>query len=365
MKYGKFPAILCAMLALAGATSCSDPSFKVKGEISGLPSDDASRGAVVLEMADHAGYWVPVDSAELGKSGKFSISAPAPAAPQIYRLAYKDQYIYFPVDSTETVTVDASASVFATGFTLEGSDNAEAMEKLEKKIIAFTPHMGEADAVRDFKRSLYTEYLQNAKGSVVSYYVLTKTVGGKPLFGDTSDYPYFAAVATAFRQFRPGDPRTLLLENTARQLHSRRLEESGRQTVVQAAETGVIDISLTDRDGNPAPLSQNIGGGKKTLLMFTVLGAPDSPAVNATLRSHYNAGEFNIYQVGLDRSRLDWRNAAQNLPWTTVYGGAEKDAAYLGSIYNITEVPTYFIIDASGALTDRAQSLDDAIRLLR
>lgn len=68
--------------------------------------------------------WYTVDSVALEGSGSFSISMPAPVAPEIYRLRIGDDAIYFPVDSTETVTVDASAPKFATEYTLGGSTGA-------------------------------------------------------------------------------------------------------------------------------------------------------------------------------------------------------------------------------------------------
>ncbi len=49
------------------------------------------------------------------------------------------------------------------------------------------------------------DYIRDGQGSIVSYYVLTKTHGGKALFDpeDPSDTKYYAAVATQFQEFRP------------------------------------------------------------------------------------------------------------------------------------------------------------------
>lgn len=340
-------------------TACTDPSFKIKGEIEG-----ADGGSVILEKADHAGYWIPIDSARLSGSGSFSISSPAPDAPQIYRLDYNGEYVYFPVDSIETITLKAPAERFATDFSLEGSDNATALAKFEKELIAFTPYFSNPDSLNNFKRRVYTAYLQDAKGSVVSYYALTKTIGNRALFGDEGDDRYFAAVATSFRQYRPNDPRTVLLEETATRLRRDRNARAGRKTVVEANEINIIEIALTDEDGRPTPLSKAVGG-KPTLLMFCQLTDPATPALNAALRSKTQNGAFKVYQVGLDGSRLDWRNSAKNLPWTTVYGGSPEDVATLAQSYQLAQLPAFFIIDAAGNLTDRAYNLDDALRKLQ
>ena len=56
------------------ATACSEPSFKVKGEIEG-----ADNTPVVLEKADFHGRWMAVDSTRTSGSGSFSITqAPRP-----------------------------------------------------------------------------------------------------------------------------------------------------------------------------------------------------------------------------------------------------------------------------------------------
>lgn len=346
--------LVCLSLGLAALSACSDPSFKVKGSVEG-----ADGGSVVLEKADHAGVWIAIDSTRLSSSGAFSISSQAPAAPEIYRLSYNGGYIYFPVDSIETVTVNSKAAAFSTDFTLEGSDNAKALEHFEKDLIAFAPKMAIADSLKAFKRYLYTAYLQDARGSVVSYYALTKTIGGTPLFGDDADAKYFSAVATSFREYRPADPRTPLLERTATEMRRRHNSNAGRKTVMQAREIALPELDLTDEDGARRPLSQCVGG-KPTLLVFSLLNDPDAPAINARIRSAVEKKGFAVYHVGLDADRLRWRDAVKSLPWTTVYGG--DNAGDIAVRYQVDRLPSFFIIDSSGRLTDRADGLDDALR---
>lgn len=339
-------------------SACSDPAFTIKGDIEGVDN-----GSVLLEKADHAGLWIAIDSTSISKSGSFSLKANAPAAPEIYRLAYNGHYIYFPIDSIETVTIKTTSDAFDTDFTLAGTDNAVTMMNLEKDIIRFAPNMANADSLTNFKRYIYTTYLNDARGSIVSYYALTKTVGDSPLFGDVSDAPYFAAVATAFDLYKHDDPRTEMLRNTAGQLRRRHNSERGKKHVVSAGEINLIDIDLPDTEGKDVALS-DVVGGKPTLLIFTMLLDPETPAANAKIRTLYDAGGCNVYEVCFDTDRLQWRDAAKALPWSVVYAGSDDAAARVAASYQLDTLPQYFIIDAAGTIRKRCPDLATALSSL-
>ncbi len=360
-QYHHAAAGVAAAFAFAAAImlgGCTEPSFKVKGTVEG-----AEGSTLVLERPDHAGIWVGIDSVELKDNGKFSFSQMAPADPEIYRLRLKGDYIYFPVDSVETITIDARAPRFATDFSIAGYDQAVALGKFEKELIAKAAVLDNPDSARNFKRHVYTAYLQDARGSVVSYYILTKTINGQPLFRLPDDSRYFAAVATAFREYRPSDPRLQLLTETAtasRRQTQRELPDSVRR-ILQANAAGYIDIALPDVDGKDVKLSDKAGKGSATLLVFSNLSDPATPALNAELRKLQGV---QIYNVGLDDDQLAWRNAAANLPWTCVYA-TDTDAATLVRDYQVAALPTIFVIDAAGNLTARCTSMADVRAHLR
>lgn len=331
--------------------ACSEPHFKVEGTVAG--ADDAS---ISLEKADFSGRWITVDSTRTSSAGKFSFKGTAPDAPEIYRLSLDGKYIYFPVDSTETVSVNSDLKAFDTDFTLDGSENARAMEKFEKKLIAFS---ADQTGREDLKRDLFTEFIKPLGASVVSYYILTKTIDGKPLFDpdNDSDARYYGAVATAFKQFRPDDPRTRLLEEVSLRMIRRKNSKNGQQQVLQAEEVKLFDITLPDTDGKERSLSEFAGKGKPVILVFSLMNQAGSPALNAELNAMRVSRDMNIYQVSLDSDLYAWREAARNLPWICVFdnNGASGAAAR----YNVTSLPTFFIIDSNGDLVDRAASVNE------
>lgn len=351
----------CALALSAILGSCGEPSFKIKGEISG-----ADNQSLVLEKSDFYGRWVAIDSTRTSSSGSFSISRPAPAAPEIFRLALGDRYIYLPIDSVETVTLTSSLKDYGNEYSLSGTPNAEAMERFEKELMALPADIS-ADSLDSFKRSVYSKYMRDAQGSIVSYYILTKVIGNRPLFDPQgkNDYKYFAAVATGFKELRPGDPRTRLLEKTSMDAIKRRNAERGIRLQVEANEISVIDIDLPDENGKNRKLSDIVGKGKPVVVMFTLLTHPDAPASNIELSKLYNSlgGNAEFYQVSLDPDQYAWRDAARNLPWVTVFDNAGQYSTAARD-YNVSDIPTFFVYDSKGELKARAANVQELRRQL-
>jgi hypothetical protein len=346
--------------ALALMCSCKEKNMEVRGEIAG-----ADNQSVVLEKSDYSGVWIALDSARTSSAGKFSISTPAAAAPEIYRLVLNGKYIYIPVDSTETITVTTTAKDFGHEFTLSGSTQAEQMAAFEKALMR--ANLSNPDSADSFKRSVYTNYIKDSHGSMLSYYLLTKTLpDGTPLFdaADPGDARYFAAVATQFNEFRPDDPHGALLKKVSLDAMRNRNSAQGKKTVITAQALSVIDIALTNEDNKTVKLSDIAGKGKPTLVVFAMMNSEDSPAFNRELanvnRTH---PELAIYHISFDEDHYAWRDAARNLPWTTVIdaGGLSSNAL---RDYNVSSLPTFFIYDSTGELQDRAESISELNKLL-
>ncbi len=201
---------------------------------------------MLLEKSDFMGRWVIVDSTRTSSNGSFSISRPAPAAPEIFRLDIDNRYIYLPVDSIETLTVTSTLKDFGTDFSVTGTEKAEALTRFEKEVHALPANIS-ADSLEAFKRNVYSKYMRDTQGSIVSYYILTKIRDNKPLFDTaTQGYKYFAAVATGFKELRPNDPHTALLENTSVNAIKKRNSGRGAHLQIEAEELTMLDSDLGD-----------------------------------------------------------------------------------------------------------------------
>lgn len=353
---------MLACIVVAGLTACdNNKDFKVEGEI-----QSADGKYVVLEKPDFAGQWIPIDSALVDKSADFAINAPAPDYPEIYRLKLNNKYIYFPIDSIETVSVKSSYDKFGIDFSLSGSANAEKMAAFEKELMALNTK--DTTKVKQFKKDVYTKYMMDARGSIVSYYVLTKFVDGHELYNssDIEDAKYFAAVATQFDQYRPNDPHGRLVKNVSISAMRNRNSQLGKKTVISANEVKVIDVTLPDENAKKVKLSDVVGKRKPVVVIFSLMNEPESPEFNRSLHSLYTSanGAVEFYQISFDSDQYQWRDAARNLPWITVFDPDGMTSTALTD-YNVTAVPVMFYYDANGDLIDRADNLDQLAKLLR
>lgn len=354
-----YVAVAAASLCMALA-SCGEDRFSIEGEVAG-----AEGKSMVLEKSDFHGRWIPVDSVKIGSSGRFSIKADAPASPEIYRLSLGDRFIYLPVDSVETLTVTSSGADFGTEFVVSGTPQAERMAAFEKELQSLAAT--DSASLADFKRNVYSRYIRDGQGSIVSYYVLTKFFDGKPLYDpyDAEDARYYAAVATQFENYRPGDPHGQMVKEVSLQAMRARNSAKGKKTVIKANELRVLDIDLPDENGRNVRLSDVVGKGKPVVVVFSMMNTPESPAFNRSLAGIYESrkGAVEFYHVSFDQGQYEWREAAANLPWITVLD-PNGTASTTVSDYNLGSLPAVFIYDAAGDLVDRPSSLDDLARKL-
>lgn len=355
MNFKTYGAALLTLAMGCAITGCkSDPEFKVKGSVYG-----AEGKTLLLEKADFSGRWIAVDSTKVGSNGDFSIKSASPGSPEIYRLSYDGRFIYLPVDSVETLTVQTSSAKFGSEYDVDGTDQARRLAAFEREL----QHLPENPTdLEQIKKNIYTNYIKDGQGSILSYYVLTKIVGGKPLFdpADNNDTRYYAAVATQYQEYRPNDPHARMIKETSLQGMRRRNAAAGKQQVMQATEIDMIDIDLPDENGKQVKLSSLVGKGRPVVVVFAMMNAAESPAFNKQLHDIRDAhgDSFDYYHISFDADQYAWREAARNLTWTTVFDASGISGSELVD-YNVTSLPTFFIYNGNGELRDSAKSLPE------
>lgn len=349
--------LACSML-LAGCSK--EKEFRISGNVEG-----AEGSSLILEKSDFHGRWIAVDSTKVGSSGKFSIEAPSPASPEIYRLSLGDRFIYFPVDSVESLTVTTTEKGFGHDYTLAGTPGAERLAAFEKDLLSL--QSPDSASLADFKRSVYSKYIKESRGSIIAYYVLTKFYDGKPLYdpADKEDVKYYAAVATQFDQYNPGDPHGQMVKEVSLAAMRAKNKAAGKHKVIQADELRVIDIDLPDENGKRVKLSDIVGKGKRVAVIFSQMNERESPLFNRELAKIYNSrnGAVEFYHVSFDAGQYEWREATKNLPWITVLD-PQGTASTALSDYNVTGLPAVFIYDGAGDLVERPESLEDLAKKL-
>lgn len=379
MKHISSNLCACAAAALLAAAlgSCDNRKFRVSGAIT-----EAKDSVLYFENMSLDGP-VTVDSVKLDGDGTFSFSQKAPEAPEFYRLRIAGQIINLSIDSTETVTVKAAYPTMATAYTVEGSPECEVIKELALKqidllgrVIAIERNNNISfDLTRDsiarvveaYKHDVKMNYIFKAPMRPSSYFALFQTLGNRLIFNpreSEDDIKAFAAVATSWDTYHPNSVRGENLHNIAIQ-GMRNVRIVRNQMAAQAVEAGkvheanLIDISLLDNQGHTRRLTDLTG--KVVLLDFHVFGSEGSTKRIMQMREIYNkyhARGLEIYQVSLDPDEHFWKTQTAALPWISVRDPQGLQSKNL-ALYNVSSLPTFFLIDRSNTLQKRDAQIKD------
>ena len=368
-----------AAMAIAAMTiaSCNDNKFTVEGQISNAKDSILYFENVGIESVN------VIDSVKLGDSGDFSFSENATKAPEFYRLRIADQIINICIDSTETVNVKGEYPGMASNYTISGSENCEKIKELtlkqmdlQNRAIAIQKNTAlSVDAANDSILKILADYKQDVKNNYIykepmkaySYFALFQTLGNWLIFNprtDKEDIKAFAAVATSWDTYYPHAERGQNLHNIAIEgmKNQRIIAAKNQEFEIEASkvsESGVLDIALTDNNGNERHLTDL--KGQVVLLDFHIFALEDSPARIIRMRELYNkyhAQGLEIYQVSLDSDEHFWKQQTAALPWISVRDrdGIESQRLIM---YNVQAVPDFFIIDRGNNLVKRAAQIKD------
>lgn len=339
--------LLAVSVTAAMAMSCSGPQgWSVNGTVAGAP--EGSRLAI---EACNAGYWYVLDSVTVGRDGKFDYRSQEPAASaDIMRITMPGKgSVYFPVDANDMVTVDAVAATFGTGHKLSGSDMAETVAAIDS-IIASTSD------IAILQQKLAGFVVTDTTG-IVAYYTVGKTAGNTLIFDPNTSFGnrIYGAAAQVYEHYKPGDNHGEALK-TAYFAGRRAMGKVPAPTgTIELESTGFIDIARFDSKGVEHKLSDYAKSGKVVLLSFTSYDQDFSPAYNAVLNNLYelyHSKGLEIYQVAFDSSEVEWKEAAKNLPWVTVWNSPSDGDVILRN-YNVGAVPMTFVINSNGELEER------------
>ncbi len=373
-------ATAATMLTVIAFTACNERKFHVEGTVT-----DAKDSTLYFENMSLNGP-VVVDSVRLGEDGTFTFDGKATDAPEFYRLRIAGQIINVAIDSIETVTVKASYPTMATGYEVSGSDDCAKIRELallqmqlQGRINAAiaAPGLG-VEAVQDSILTLLEQYKQNVKVNYIfkepmkayAYFALFQTVaaGGQSALifnprNNAEDNKVFAAVATSWDTFYPGNERGTNLHNIAiegmKDVRIMRNQQADR--TIEASKvntTGIIDIALSDNRGNLQRLSSL--KGKVVLLDFHVFASDKSTERIMSLRNVYNkyhSRGLEIYQVSVDPDEHFWKTQTAALPWISVR--VDDNTSKVLRDYNVQGIPTFFLLDRNANVYKRDTQIKD------
>lgn len=360
---------------LALLASCdSSPKFTVEGKI-----EDAVDKVLYLENVGLEAVEV-LDSVKLSKSGSFDFKANAPSNPEFYRLRIEDRIINFSVDSTETVKVSAGWKDMPTAYVIEGSESNQKIKELAVKQIGLqnavlaisNSKLAPGDAqdsilhvIARYKEEVKRDYIFREPNQPYAYFALFQKMNGYLIFdplNDKKDIQCFAAVATSWDNLYPHADRAINLHNIAiRGMKNVRGPQVKELEIdpSKISESTLINIALPDIRGKVRNLTDL--KGKVVLLDFTIYQHAASAQRNMYLRElydKYHSEGLEIYQISLDTDEHFWKTNADNLPWICV---RDANGIYSNNaaIYNVTNLPAFFLIDRTNVLKMRNESIKD------
>ena len=361
-------------LAVMLFASCQHARFHVTGHIA-----DATDTTLYLEHITLGDGIQTVDSVRLDKTGEFHLSGGTQKNPEFYRLRIGNQSINLAFDSTETVNVEASLKNMSFGYKVEGSGTCDTIRLLCLKLAELERAVRATAENRDFtlqerdtmierlihayKTEVKLNFIQNHYDATSSYFACFQMLNGLLLFDpirDKSDLTWLRAVANAWNEKYPGQPRSENLKNIAAE--GRRNQAKPKEIVLdydneKVRELGIIDMTMPDINGKERTLSSL--RGNVILLDFTAFALPGNQERTMRLRELYNkyhSQGFEIYQVSLDEDYHFWAQRSELLPWVCVFceEGLQSDMV---TLYRVDRVPTYFLIDRNCDLQARQEDI--------
>ncbi len=373
----RFIRCLAIVTTAAITASCTEGKFHIEGNIT-----EAKDSVLYLE---HMGLNGPekTDSVRLKEDGRFAFSGERPDAPDFYRLRIAGNIINISIDSTETVKVTARGATMAREYTVEGSQESEVIKELAIKQQDLTARVmsvqrSESMGVRQtedsiqrlieaYKEEIAMNYIFKAPQKASSYFALFQTLGSQLIFNpreNNQDIRCFAAVATSWDTYYPGNERSENLHNIALEgLKTMRILQAKAQSPVidpdKVEVTTIIDVPLPDSQGRQRSLTEL--KGKVVMLdfhSFAIDGSRDRIMEMRQLYNKYHDQGFEIYQVSVDANEHFWKTQTAALPWVNVYEPDGTSSQYLRR-YNVQSIPTFFLIDRNNALYKRDAQIED------
>lgn len=375
----KLISIILLVILLVSCKENKYGNFIVEGNINGADSS-----IIYLEKRTLDDFTI-IDSIKLSKDGNFKFEVTSPQYPEFYVLKLDDQIINLAVDSIETITINSTKKDFGTGYKIDGSTDSqkikEIMDAYYKLYIKYN-ELNSLYAQDKLSSKEYAESIQNAtteykdltsklilvdKNSMAAYFALFQQIDGYMIFdpSDKKDLAIFQAIATNWDQQKPDSPRTEHLKNfTLSALATMRKTKKDEKLLdslsnkIETRDNDFYNISLSDANGRIIDLSSL--KNKIVILDFSIYSSEYSPLHNINLNKAYSKYKraVEIYQVSFDHDAHIWKNSAVNLPWICVRS-SNNNSAELIQKFNITDLPTTYILDKNGLIVKRVNSYED------
>lgn len=355
-------------------TSCSKKDvFTVEGTI-----EDGGGKKIALYRMD-LDKDVAIDSLVIKKNGSFRFKTDRLTEPTFFKLQLTPtSFITLLADTTEHIQIIAKAASLAKNYEVSNSVGSKQVQILKRQITGLRTKIDSlttyfqrlpeqersaqierlsneiVESINQYKRSIGDFVMENPR-SFASYYALFLTLSDETMVlnvMDKQDQVYFATIATSLNLLYPESARVKQLYDYVLNAKTEQRKARMFEILANAEGSGLPEIKEKDVNGNEIALTSL--KGKVVLLSFWASWDNTSRRENQNLKriyQKYKAKGFEIYQVGLERSRVLWENALiqDEIPWISVTDLKYTDS-FPARIYNVQQIPANYLISREGEI---------------
>ena len=314
-----------------------------------------------------------IDSAVLDAEGNYRFEVEQVSkSPSLYNILYAGDRIPLFLQAGDRLTVNSVGNI-VRNYTVEGSDEsallrtfyqsfitgAQQLEAIAKKVARYDLPEAERKALlQQYTKEYYRirreqiRFIAENNASLAAVYAIYQRLPGDQYLTDgVNDVLHYRAVADGLSERYPDSPYLVMLRGDIARM------EAAQRLSAEISESEFPDLELSDIYGKTVRLSSLLG--KVILLDFWSAELGNSNVLNAELKEiyakyHTAATPLEVYQVAVDTSKPLWINAVQEqqLPWISVSDLRGRASTAVGT-YNVTKLPTSFLIDKTGTIVGR------------
>jgi len=318
---------------------------------------------------------VVIDSAKVGKNGKFKFNSIDASEPDFYQLGFNDSdFITLLAAPGEKIRIGSNDQNLSASYEVQGSEGSEKvrmldmrltgtkhrLDSLRKEYEAATKDPGAAakvasiagifdSIIKDIRRK-NIEFIINNTTSMASIKALYQRIDENAyVLYDPRDLQYMKIVSDSLSKYYPKSKTVKALTEDVRRELAQMNSRQVRNMALTSPEIK-LDPNLMDINGKRIALSSL--RGKIVLLSFWSIESKECIAENLQLISLYktykNKG-FEIYQINLDNDEAKWRQEVKfdELPWISTREDDPSDPRN-AILYNVRTLPANYLYDREG-----------------
>ena len=314
----------------------------------------------------------PVDSTRINNRGEFTLKSVA-GMPTFYLLKISDNnFITLLIDSLEKITIEADVANFARKYNVTGSPGSALVRELNERLNTTKHKLDSISSLKalfkgqpDYEQSkeqldkqykqiiqeqvdYSTNFVTQHPFSMASVLALYQKFDNEN-YVVTSIQPLKVAASALNSVYPRSEHVKALYANALKLLQDERNVKL--QQIVAQQGVNSPDILLPDMNGKQIALSSF--RGKYVLVHFWSALDKDSRILNPVLAEAYQQYKkkgFEIYQVSVDKNRVEWIDAIDKdkLSWTNVGDMQGSTQAIIN--YNIQAIPYNYLLGKEGEI---------------